>query len=155
MNILIFLKFLFSLSLFITFLLFFGLPSWNKYQAKEVFINKRKMSINDISPLAVTFCVLDQETTIGWKFDNFSGNAEDDSDLETPSELDLSSIIATQCNASYSVEEVYECVDGKTFNLSEPVPYLCSEMILALHRLANATHSTIQFLLALPNGFLD
>ena len=88
MNILIFLKFFFSLSLFITFVLFFGLPSWKKYQAKEVFINKQKIRIIEISPSAVTFCALDQETTFGWNFDNISDYEEGGSDLETPSELD-------------------------------------------------------------------
>ena len=128
MNILIFLKFFFSLSLFITFVLFFGLPSWKKYQAKEVFINKQKISIDDISPPAVTFCALDQETTSGWKFDNMSDYEEDYSDPENLNELDLRTDILTQCNDSNSVKEVYECVDGKTFNLTETVPYPLSEI---------------------------
>ena len=128
MNIFIFLKFFFSLSLFITFLLFFGLPSLKKYQAKEVFINKQKISIDDISPPAVTFCALDKETTSGWKFDNFSDYEEYDVELENVDDLDLSSDILTQCNDSNSVKEVYECVDDKTFNLTETVPYFMSEI---------------------------
>ena len=86
-----------------------------------MFINKRKISIDDISPPAVTFCALDQEATSGWKFDNISDYEEYDSDLENINELDLGTEILTQCNDSNSVEEVYECEDGKTFNLTETV----------------------------------
>ena len=71
--------------------------------------------------LHITFCAIDQETTSGWKLDIFSEYEYENYDLENLNELDLSSDILTQCNDSNSVEEVYECEDGKTFNLTETV----------------------------------
>ena len=70
MKIFIFLKISFTLALFTTFLLFFGVPSLKKYLAKEVFINKKKISIHDIAPPAVTFCAF--QKGLPWKPENYS-----------------------------------------------------------------------------------
>ena len=67
MNLLIFLKIVFSLTLLIIFIFLFGIPSWEKFQAKEVMINKIKVNpIKSITP-AVTICALDKVTVQGWK----------------------------------------------------------------------------------------
>ena len=58
---------------------FFGLPSFNKYQAKEVFTSKRKISVRDIATPAVTICASDNsDTYYGWKSNDY------DYDLGTP-----------------------------------------------------------------------
>jgi hypothetical protein len=63
MNTFILLKFSFSTTLLILFIFYFGIPSWNKFEAREVIINKRKISTEDIASPAVTICSGD-----GWKF---------------------------------------------------------------------------------------
>ena len=76
MNIFNLLKIVFTLSLFATFVFFFGLPSWRKYQAKEVFIKKQKISIHSIPPPAITICAAQEGST--WKTDNSEDTLEYD-----------------------------------------------------------------------------
>ena len=170
MNILILLKILFSLSLFGTFFFFFGLPSWRKYQAKEVFINKQKISIHNIPPPAITFCAFQEGSA--WKPDHSEdtleyGNSSSEDFLEydnsssggilkyenssyedilkydysssgdileyqNHAEADsvLQSEILSQCEDSNSAEEVFACVDAKTFNFNETIPTALSEITL-------------------------
>ena len=62
MNVLIFLKYVFSTALLTFFVCIFGIPSWDKFQAKEVIVNKREISSVDIAPPALTIC-----SPGGWK----------------------------------------------------------------------------------------
>ena len=60
-------KLVFSTSLLIVFLVFFGLPSLNKYLAEEVMVSKRKMSNMETSTPAITICALNPINAVGWK----------------------------------------------------------------------------------------
>ena len=123
MKILLLIKILFSLSLMLAFLCFFGLPSWRKYQAKEVFINKNKISVHDIPPPAITFCALKNGSS--WKANNsFSEDNENYEDMNNVP----GSFILTQCKYFNTAEEIFNCVDAKTFNFSETIPSASSEI---------------------------
>ena len=99
----IFLKLAFSTTLLIAFIVFFGIPSWNKYQAGEVLINKRKILTSNIGPPAITFCPAD-----GWK------NVSDYNSSESQ--------ILQHCKETKSFEEALDCIDNETYNLTETVP---------------------------------
>ena len=126
MKILLLLKILFLLTLISVFLYFFGLPSWRKYQAKEVFINKQKISIHDIPPPAITFCAVKDGSS--WKPDNTSSEDYRDYDNYAESDDDLGSFILGQCAGSNTVEEVFSCVEAKTFSFTETIPDASSEI---------------------------
>ena len=134
MKMFIFIKIFFCLVLFITFLLFFGLPSLKKYLAKEVFINKKMIScIYDIAPPAITFCAVRKGSP--WKSNNYSdydSNAEKDHEMEIEHENDEfsgpQSVMLDKCRNFDTAEEVFNCVDAKTFNFTETVHYATSEM---------------------------
>ena len=133
MKIFIFLKISFCLVLFITFLLFFGLPSLKKYLAKEVFINKQKISIHAISPPAVTFCAIRKGSS--WKPENnseYDSYAEKEQDMqmeyESDEDLDSQSFMLDKCGTFDTAEDVFNCADTKTFNFTETVPYASSEI---------------------------
>ena len=126
MNIISLLKILFSLSSFFVFLYFFGLPSWRKYQAKEVYINKHKISIHDIPPPAITFCALNHKSS--WKPDNSSTEANMDEVNYADIEYTPKSFILRKCENSNTVEEIFDCVDDKTFSFAETIPAASSEV---------------------------
>ena len=131
MKILIILKISLCFVLFITFFLFFGLPSLKKYLAKDVFINKQKISIHDIAPPAVTFCAIQNGST--WKLENhFEYDNYSDKDMYVDYESDEDrrpqSFMLDKCREFDTAEEVFNCVDAKTFNFTETVHYATSEM---------------------------
>ena len=150
MNIIIVLKTLFSLLLFFIFLLKFGLPSWKKYQARQIFVQKKKVNVHDIPPPAVTFCAL-APTGDGWEkktdektsfvFDisadknDVANSTSEIANISTFMEgmgnlfagmgnsLDTESIptIFDKCDDSTSIQEIFDCVKNKTFSLEETV----------------------------------
>ena len=131
MKILIILKISLCFVLFITFFLFFGLPSLKKYLAKDVFINKQKISIHDIAPPAVTFCAIQNGSA--WKLENhFEYDNYSDKDMYVDYESDEDrrpqSFMLDKCREFDTAEEVFNCVDAKTFNFTETVHYAISEM---------------------------
>ena len=135
MKIFIFLKISFTLSLFTTFLLFFGVPSLKKYLAKEVFINKKKISIHDIAPPAVTFCAFHKGSP--WKPENYSeyesfSEKEHDMEIEykedDDEDPDSLSYILSKCGQYETAEDVFDCINAKTFNFTETVPFATSEI---------------------------
>ena len=117
MNILVLLKISFFLSLFASFLYFFGLPSWRKYLAREVFISRQKISIHEIPPPAITFCAEKQGEA--WRSDNSSSEIIPGHEIGVEMDIIAKHSILNQCKDSHTVEEVYNCVDAKTFNLTE------------------------------------
>ena len=129
MKLLILLKCLFSTTLLIVFFFFFGIPSFNKFQAREVLINKRKINTEDIAPPAITFCSGD-----GWK------NVSDDSSNTEIQDYGFDSEILKHCQESNTFEEVLECIDTKTYNLTETIQMAYSEGLNSI------THSTTLFL---------
>ena len=120
MNIIIGAKALYSFSLLVIFLFYFGLPSLRKFQAKEVLINKRAISLDQATP-AITFCALsnDAETT-GWKsvdendasVENISWTSTDD----FKEHLKVSSFYDGCIQAN-----LLECILSSTYNLSETI----------------------------------
>ena len=123
MNIITFLKIAFSLLLFILFIFFFGFPSWEKFQAKEVMSNKRKVNPTESITPAVTICALDKKTRQGWKYSNVKkgmgngkneGNKKDDITL-SKYKLD---ILSYHCEGN---ELLTDCINNETFNLTETV----------------------------------
>ena len=117
MNILVFLKYLFSISLLITFIWFFGIPSWNKFQAREVIINKRDITTDEIAPPALTICAEN-----GWKSEDYAYDIEDyNLSLEYLDNM-YSTIIIQNCGQTSNFEESLECIDGKTYSLGDLVP---------------------------------
>ena len=120
-------KFVFSTTLLIVFFFFFGCPSWNKFQAREILINKRKIITSEISAPAITICVVDESD--GWKnesrYNVYDSNNTDFNDYDSNSTLlqndGPNSYILDQCKESNSVEEALECINTKTYNLTETV----------------------------------
>ena len=111
MNLLIFLKIVFSLTLLIIFIFLFGIPSWEKFQAKEVMINKIKVNpIKSITP-AVTICALDKVTVQGWKSFNIKKGNVTIPDYRN-------NILSFHCEGS---ELLADCINNETFNLTETI----------------------------------
>jgi hypothetical protein len=111
MNLIVFLKFIFSVILLILFFYFFGLPSWYKFEAGKVMVNKRKISnIDSVTP-ALTVCALEQESSRGWKYDQWI-------DLKLKKEVAKHNDLTINCNGS---NEVAQCVNYKTYNLTETI----------------------------------
>jgi hypothetical protein len=74
MNIIIFLKIAFSLLLFILFIFFFGFPSWEKFQAKEVMSNKRKVNPTESITPAVTIFKIKKNSVYQFKIKKPNSN---------------------------------------------------------------------------------
>ena len=138
MNLVILPKIGFSLILLIIFIFFFGIPSWKKFQAKEVMINQRKINqIEGITP-AVTICALNTVTLQGWKYshikkenDKKKGNAKDNrnkrnalKDDEAEDDITLSnyrnSFLSLHCEGSQLLDD---CINKETFNLTETIKF--------------------------------
>ena len=84
MSIVILLKIGFSLTFLMIFIFLFGIPSWEKFQAKQLRINKRKINQIEGITLAETICALNRITIHGWKYshikkenDKKKGHAKD------------------------------------------------------------------------------
>ena len=108
-------KFVFSTTLLIVFFFFFGLPSWKKFQAREVLINKRKIITTEIAAPAITICGFQFETWDGWK--------NDDSNKTGLNNNMPDFFILNKCKEPHSVEEALECINTKTYNLTETVSH--------------------------------
>ena len=65
MGFLLLTKFCFSLLLLGIFLMFFGLPAYRKYEAKEIFVDFKTIGIEKVKNPALTFCPLNTWTGLG------------------------------------------------------------------------------------------
>ena len=104
-------KVLFITILATIFLIHFGLPSYLKYKENETLISETKVNINWNKPPAVTVIAWRQQSEKGWK-------EESDSDKE---------YLGKNCNISQEFQELTECINSKTFNLSEMLEKATSE----------------------------
>ena len=111
MNLLLVIKVLFSIFLFSSFLILFGLPSLKKYNAREVFISRRKIDVNTLPPPAITFCV--QKSGSAWKLDTPTESFEN-YDYESVSGH-VSNLTHLEINDAYdyaNIEEVDDIESG-------------------------------------------
>jgi hypothetical protein len=100
------------------FFLYFGYPTFSKFMDGETLITEEKVMFNPAKPPAITLVAWTTELMKGWK--DVPMNA---SDLEG------------FCNTSASYSEIVQCVNNKTFDLSDMV-----EMAKFRHD-GNVTHS--------------
>ena len=104
-------------SLFLLFLFVSGLPSWGKYKAKNVFVMKKKISLKDFSPPAVTFCAF-TPSDLGWKMEASKNNTK--STIRNAHHSKKVPKVLEKCEF-VSVKDVFDCVDKNTYNLTETV----------------------------------
>ena len=80
-------------------------------------VNKRKIrNIDSITP-ALTVCALEPESSHGWKYDQWEPMMEERK-LKLKTLLENNNDLTINCNGS---NEVAECVNYKTYNLTETI----------------------------------
>ena len=90
--------------LFISFYLFFGKESINKFLVKSTFTIKEKIDFNQEAPPSVTVCP--QKHGVGWNTSKRVMHSEEFEIL---------------CNGSTTLEKALQCIRDNTFNLTESV----------------------------------
>ena len=122
MKIFLLIKILFSSSLFVIFV------SFEKYQTKEIFIIKKKISVDETGSPAITICASNPGTSQGWKNET---NKEEPEDSGFFGKLFSKSVfsnshteILKKCKNSTSVQDVFDCVNNKTYSFEESVSFL-------------------------------
>ena len=123
MKLFILLKFVFSATLLILFISFFGLPSLDKFRAEEVMVNRKIISTNNIPTPAISICALqtnEEKSITGWRKDFVE--KQDTGITEIDLKLELKSELIRNCNESNNENKIVNCVNMKTFNISETVP---------------------------------
>ena len=100
-------KLFITLALFITFVLFFGLPSIGQFLVRDIVVNtKIESSRGGVPPPAITVCSLD--ILGGWKTQVLGGNS--------------TSLIDQQCSDHpQNIDGISQCVRDRTYNLTETV----------------------------------
>ena len=118
MKLFIILKLLFSIFLLLIFVFYFGLPSWEKFQAEEV-MNNRRMLINkgndSITP-ALTICATNPGTHSGWKYD---GRYPEFAQLSLQQKKSLLKRHPDLINLCNGTTDIQDCVEKSTNNLQE------------------------------------
>ena len=99
------LKQLFVIFLLMMFLYVFGLPALQKFNRKSTFIRVEKAK-NDFKLPAVTVCTSNNFGS-GWK--------------ESKTKENMEKVLQNECKNSFSVEDVINCVNKRTYNWKETV----------------------------------
>ena len=103
------LRLVFTLCLFICFLLYFALPSLEKYLDAGIIVEKswRKLRVTD-SP-SITLCALDRATGKGWKLSEFEWREIGKTGLDL------------FCGDASVIKEMEDCIENGTFSLEETI----------------------------------
>ena len=121
MKLFIILKLLFSIFLLMTFVFYFGLPSWEKFQAGEVMNNKRKVinkGNSSVTPV-LTLCALYPGIQHGWNYDIWVKKHPELKTLtQKKSLIRKRSDLINFCNETTDVQD---CVEKSTYNLKETI----------------------------------
>jgi hypothetical protein len=88
----------------VLFFLYFGYPSYSKYMDGETLISEEKVMFNPVNPPAITLVAWTAELMKGWK--DVPMNASD---------------LKSFCNTSASYSDFVQCVNNKTYALSDMV----------------------------------
>ena len=105
------------------FVFYFGLPSWEKYQAGEV-MNSRRKVINkgnsSVTP-ALTVCAIYPEIHHGWKYDVWFKRHPKYSQLSKYGRKSLILKHSDLINLCNETTDVQDCVEKSTYNLEETI----------------------------------
>ena len=95
--------------------MFFGLPAYRKYEAKEIFVDYKTIGIEKVKNPALTFCPLNNRTGFGWTntYPVVNGVVQPYW-ISNPN-----STIHQQCSSPATVNEIYECIEDNTFKLTD------------------------------------
>ena len=99
---LLILKFSFACSLFVCFLIIFGVPSIEKFQAKQTILVETYKKFKDVDNPTITIC-----SNQGWK-SNHAKNS-------------YVGLFQTNCQNSNNTKEALECINRNMYNLSDMV----------------------------------
>ena len=91
-------KLVFITTLGTIFLIYFGHPSYLKYKKNQTLISETKVDFNRNKPPAITVLAWRKQKEVGWK---------------------EKSNLTENCDVSQDFKDIIECIDNKTFNLSE------------------------------------
>ena len=97
-------RLVFMTTLFTIFILFFGYPSYIKYRNKETLISEKMVPYNWETPPAITVVAWRTNIEKGWRVDSYN-----------------QSLRKSCSNEFENFSKLIECIDRKTFNLSEIV----------------------------------
>ena len=100
------LKLFFVILLFSFFVWQFAIPSFEKYLYSGNLGDKTKVYRNQEDTPSVTFCAL-KKTELGWKSAKMKNHVK---------------LIESYCSNATTVTETMDCIDMKTFNLTETIP---------------------------------
>ena len=90
--------------LFLIFLQYFGIPSWQRYQKGQVVVTSYTREDGIVLAPAVTFCAQNPSISMGYKKANWTGMGNN--------------VISQLCEGK---EDIERCVHGAAYNLTETI----------------------------------